>query len=515
MSINALFAHGAARFPACPFLTDSSSSLTYAETDDAVARFAAALRASGLRPGARVALLSRNSAAAMVAILSIYRAGLVFVPLNAAFPIEEHLATIEDLSIAALLFGETFAGEIGARADRIGGCMLICIDGEADIGTSRQALVSDISQGLRDEPGGDKDDVCAIYPTGGSTGKPKRVMHTHLIWETMAASFLTSLPVDPRPTYLMMSPITHAAGTFAMMMMAMGVHVIIHDGFAPDAALRAIEAERVSHMFLPPTAIYKLLAHPGTATTDFSSLRAFIYSAAPMSVEKLRECVGIFGPVMVQFWGQMEAPSFLTCLSAEDHVDALAGDGERLASCGRETLFTRIAVMDDGGNLLKDGERGELVVRGNLVMKGYYNNPEATAAVSQFDWHHTGDLGFKDDRGYVYIVGRKSDMIISGGFNVYPVDIEQVLWSHPAVEECAVIGIPHALWGEAVHAIVQLKPEQDVASDELIGFCKQRLGGVRTPKSLEIRKDLPRNAVGKIDKPLLRGPFWENRARQI
>lgn len=515
MSIINLFSHGAARFPDSPFLTDASGSIRYGDADLEVSRFAQALQASGIAPGARVALLTRNSSAAMLALLAIYRADCIFVPLNAAFSIEEHLAAVEDLDVAALLFGAHFAEALAPVAERLAGRLLVCIDGEADIGLSWQALAARTSRADLRERTRDEDNVCAIYPTGGSTGKPKRVMHTHLIWETMAASFLTALPVEPHPTYLMMSPITHAAGTFALMMMPMGVHVFIHDGFDPEAALRTIEAERVTHLFLPPTAIYKLLAHPATAGVDFSALRAFIYSAAPMSVEKLREAISIFGPVMVQFWGQMEAPSFLTCLTAQDHVDALAADGARLASCGRETLFTRIGVMDEKGVLLPPGERGELVVRGNLVMKGYYDNPEATAAVSGFDWHHSGDLGFKDAAGYVYIVGRKSDMIITGGFNVYPVDVEQVLWSHPAVEECAVIGVPHEMWGEAVHAIVQFKPGQEAAPEELIAFCRERLGGVRTPKSMEIRGDMPRNAVGKIDKPELRRPHWEGRARSI
>jgi acyl-CoA synthetase (AMP-forming)/AMP-acid ligase II len=515
MSVFDLFVHGAERFPDRPFLTDAESSISYAEADRAILEFARALHASGLKPGDRVALLTANSAAAMVAILAIYRAGCVFVPLNASLSIEEHLSTIHDLDVAMLLFGASFEDAMSSSVARIGQCALICIDGEPTVGISRQALIARHALAPFSEPARSGDEVCAIYPTGGSTGKPKRVMHTHLIWETMAASFLTALPVQALPTYLMMSPITHAAGTFALMLMPLGAHVIIHEGFDPKAILSAIEEDHVTHLFLPPTAIYKLLAYPFTAGRDFSSLHAFIYSAAPMSVEKLSECIAIFGPVMVQFWGQMEAPSFLTCLTAQDHVEALANGGGRLASCGRETLFTRIGVMDDEGRLLAARARGELVVRGSLVMKGYYDNPDATTEASRFGWHHTGDLGFKDDAGYVHIVGRKSDMIISGGFNVYPVDVEQVLWSHPAVEECAVIGVPHDIWGEAVHAIVQLKPGETAESDELIAFCRQRLGGVRTPKCVDFRAELPRNAVGKIDKQQLRRPFWEGRPRSI
>lgn len=515
MSVIDLFAHGAARFPDKPFLSDRGERLSYADADRSVSEFAASLHAASISPGARISVLSHNSAAAMLAILAIYRAGCVFVPLNAAFSVEEHLAMLDDLGVSALLFASRFTEVLSPVVSRLGRCSLICIDGESSIGMSREALVARYGPVAFTEPSRAADDVSAIYPTGGSTGKPKRVMHTHLTWETMAASFLTALHVDELPTYLMISPVTHAAGTFAMMLMPLGAHVIIQDGFDAGAVLDAIEREGVTHLFLPPTAIYKLLSDPRTSGRDFGSLRAFIYSAAPMSVEKLSDCISTFGPVMVQFWGQMEAPSFLTCLTVQDHLQALSDGGARLASCGRETLFTRIGVMDDAGALLAAGERGELVVRGNLVMKGYYNNPEATAEVSTFGWHHTGDLGYKDEAGYVHIVGRKSDMIISGGFNVYPVDVEQVLWGHPAVEECAVFGVPHDIWGEAVHATVQLKPAQTATPEELVAYCRERLGGIRTPKHIEIRQELPRNAVGKVDKVRLRQPFWEGRVRTI
>jgi acyl-CoA synthetase (AMP-forming)/AMP-acid ligase II len=235
-----------------------------------------------------------------------------------------------------------------------------------------------------------------------------------------------------------------------------------------------------------------------------------------MSVERLKECLAIFGTVMTQMFGQVEAPMLCTYLSPEDHL--VIGDPSlerRLASCGRPTLLTPVAIMDDAGSLLASGETGEIVVRGNLVMAGYYKDPEATAEVSKNGWHHTGDIGYIDEDGYVYIVDRKKDMIITGGFNVYPSEVEQIIWSHPAIQDCAVIGIPDPKWGEAIKAVVELKPGKSITEDEVIALCKEKLGSVKAPKSLEVWTSLPRSPAGKVLKKDIRKVFWQNETRAI
>ena len=184
-------------------------------------------------------------------------------------------------------------------------------------------------------------------------------------------------------------------------------------------------------------------------------------------------------------------------------------------SCGRPTVFTQVEIMDDDGRLLAPNERGEIVVRGTLVMKGYYRNPKATEEASRFGWHHTGDIGFKDDDGYFYIVDRKRDMIISGGFNIYPSEIEQVLWAHPSVQDCAVVGVPDEKWGEAVKAVIQMKEGTKATVEELAAFCRQRLGGMKTPKSFEIWDQLPRSPVGKVLKRTIRDRYWTGRDRNV
>jgi fatty-acyl-CoA synthase len=255
----------------------------------------------------------------------------------------------------------------------------------------------------------------------------------------------------------------------------------------------------VTHAFLPPTLIYLLLDHPGLAAADLTSLQCLWYGAAPMSPARLEQAIGAIGPVMGQLFGQTEAPMMISTLAPEDHLHA---DGtlarERFASAGRPTPLVTVAIMDDQGKLLPAGQRGEIVVRGPLVMAGYYKNPAATAEASRHGWHHTGDIGYLDPGNYLYIVDRAKDMIITGGFNVYSAEVEQVLLAHPGVLDCAVIGLPDDKWGERVTAIIQPRPGQDVTDQDIRAFVKARLGSVKAPKQVEVWPDLPRSKLGKI-----------------
>jgi len=263
--------------------------------------------------------------------------------------------------------------------------------------------------------------------------------------------------------------------------------------------LALIERHRITHTFLPPTLIYMLLDHPGLAPADLGSLRCLWYGAAPMSASRLAEALARIGPVMAQLFGQSEAPMMISTLAPADHF---LPDGSlarsRLSSAGRPTPLTRVGIMDDDGRLLGTGQRGEIVVRGPLVMAGYYKDPAASAEAARYGWHHTGDLGYLDDDNYLFIVDRAKDMIITGGFNVYPAEVEQALLAHPAVQDCAVIGLPDEKWGERVTAVVQPRPGQAVTPDEVRAFVKARLGSVKTPKQVELWADLPRSKVGKV-----------------
>jgi acyl-CoA synthetase (AMP-forming)/AMP-acid ligase II len=315
----------------------------------------------------------------------------------------------------------------------------------------------------------------------------------------MTALTLMGYPFQPRPVYLAMAPLTHAAGVLCFPVMAMGGEIVVMA--KPDVAafLALVERHRVTHTFLPPTLIYMLLAHEKLSATDLSSLRCFWYGAAPMSPQRLEQALTAIGPVMAQLFGQSEAPMMISMLPPADHFRP---DGsvarERLSSAGRPAPLVTVGIMASDGTLLSQGERGEIVVRSSLVMSGYYRNPEATAEASKHGWHHTGDIGYLDEDGFLFIVDRAKDMIITGGFNVYSAEVEQALMAHPAVRDCGVVGLPDEKWGERVVAVVQPQDGAVVSEQEVVAFVKERIGSVKAPKQVHVWPDLPRSTVGKV-----------------
>jgi acyl-CoA synthetase (AMP-forming)/AMP-acid ligase II len=330
-------------------------------------------------------------------------------------------------------------------------------------------------------------------------------------------AWATSWNFDGPPVNLAVAPVTHAAGVIVFGHFAFAGTTIFMDVPDLDGMLDLIETRTVTTLFLPPTLIYMLLAHPRLADTDTSSLRYLISAAAPIAPEKLIEGVEKLGPVMCQAYGQTEAGFPLTWMSPAEIADAAADESRRgrLLSCGRPTLIATIEAMAEGGRILPPGETGEIVVRGPTVMSGYLNDPDATAEVQAHGWHHTGDIGYRDVDGYLYITDRKRDMIVSGGFNIFPFEIESVILAHPAVQDCAVIGVPDPKWGEAVKACVQLKPGAGMSEDELIASCKAAIGSMKAPKSVDFIDELPRSPVGKVLKRELRAPYWSGRDRLV
>jgi fatty-acyl-CoA synthase len=299
-------------------------------------------------------------------------------------------------------------------------------------------------------------------------------------------------------------------------MFTIGATNIVMPGFDALKVLRAIERHHVTHLFLPPTAFYKLLAQAEVGRFDCSSLRVFLLAGSPVSPDKLKRGVEVFGPCMCQCYGQTEAPMLLTWLDQKTVAAAAAGDHpERLRSCGRATSAVRLAVMDDEGRLLPPGQAGEIVARGALVTPGYYKLPEATSEIRKHGWHHTGDVGYRDENGCFYIVDRKKDMIITGGFNVFSVEVEASVMAIPDVHECAVIGVPDENWGEAVKAIIVLREGSSLTEEAVIAHCKAKLGGVKSPKSVEFRAEIPKTAAGKIDRKTLRAPYWSGADRAV
>jgi acyl-CoA synthetase (AMP-forming)/AMP-acid ligase II len=505
------FDRGADRFPQRDCLHDGTRGWTYEHVRATTQRVANGLLATGLAAGDKVAVYSPNHAMAYAALLGIERAGLIWAPVNARNALEENLFILDNSDVSFLFYHssfEQFLPRIRKACPRIK--RFVCLD-RAEFETWLAP-----NAGKAPDLGDAPDDVAILISSGGTTGRPKGVEITNRVIETMNSIFWACMPFESSPVHLMVAPMTHAAGVCSFPMLPFGGTNIFMGTADPGAILAAIEKHRVTHIYMPPTLIYILLAHSDVRKYDYSSLRNLVYASSPMSVDKLVEAIEVFGPVLTQTYGQAEACMICTFFSPEEHVAALESNKRhRLASCGKAAPLMRVEVMDDEGNILPRGQRGEIVVRGGLVMKGYYKNPQATAEASTFGWHHTGDIGVIDEDGFVYVVDRKKDMIISGGFNVFPSEVEQVLWSHPAVQDCAVIGVPDDKWGEAVKAVVELKPGAAATADELIALAKDKLGGVKAPKSVDFIAQLPRSPVGKVLKKTLREPYWSGRERKI
>jgi acyl-CoA synthetase (AMP-forming)/AMP-acid ligase II len=318
------------------------------------------------------------------------------------------------------------------------------------------------------------------------------------------------------PVCLSTAPLSHAAGVVAFAMSTLGATNVILPRFDAGDVLRNIEKHRVTHLFLPPTAFYALLDHPELEKFDHRSLRVLLLAASPVSPDRVKRGVEAFGPCICQCYGQTEAPMLMTWLDQKTVAAAARGEHpERLRSCGGATYGVRLGIMDDEGKLLGRNQTGEIVARGSLVTPGYHNLPEETAAIRKHDWHHTGDVGYQDEDGYFYIVDRKKDMIISGGFNVFSAEVEACIMAIPEVYECAVVGVPDEKWGEAVKAMVVLRDGKSLREEEIIAHCKARIGGMKSPKSVEFRPEIPKTAAGKINRRLLRESYWSGSDRAV
>jgi acyl-CoA synthetase (AMP-forming)/AMP-acid ligase II len=291
---------------------------------------------------------------------------------------------------------------------------------------------------------------------------------------------------------------------------------LILEEFDPETFLETVEKENVTATFCVPTMIYMLLDHPGAERSETSSLRNIVYGAAPIAPDRLKQAINRFGPVLTQLYGQTEAPMMLSVLTRDEHVTA-DPDRERqvLSSCGRPTITTQMKLLDPQGDEVDTGEVGEIAVRAINAMDGYFEDPETTAETVREGWLHTGDLAYQDAEGFLYIVDRAKDMIISGGFNIYPREVEDVLFEHPMVKEAAVIGVPHEKWGEAVKAIVVLHEGKSATEEELIAFVKERKGKLAAPKSVEFWDSIPLTNLGKVDKKKIREPFWQRRESRV
>lgn len=516
MQLIDFFDKGVARYPERDLIRAGGQRWTYAQMSQLTNRIARALHRQGLGDGAHVAGYSPNHPYAFAAQYGVIRSGAVWIPINFRNSARENTEVIAWTDVDWLFFHGDFEAEVAAMRSllpRVRG--YVCIDRQTAFAPSLEAWIAAESDTTL-APDKGPHDVVTMLTTSGTTGRPKGVMLTNLVWETTIVSHQLAMPGAAPPVHVVAAPMTHAAGTYTASMLSLGVTNVLLPRPDPLLLMQAIAEHRASTVFLPPTVIYMMLAHPRVREFDFSSLKYLFYGAAPMAPDRLAEALEVFGPVLIQGYGQSEAP-ILTFLSPQEHAEALARPHAmgRLASAGREGPLVRLEAMDDEGRILPRGESGEIVVRSNLVMKGYYKQPEATAEVGVHSWHHTGDVGRIDADGFVYIIDRKRDLIVSGGFNVFPAEVERVAVAHPAVQECAVVGIPDDKWGEAVLAVVEIKRDAAFDDAEFLAFCRARLGGVKAPKSVARIECIPRTSTGKVLRREVRAPYWSGRPRAI
>ena len=512
-ALGALFLNAFARYPDRPAIADDATRWTYAELADAVARLISLFRAIGLKKGDAVSVLSSNRVESWAVIAAATIMGLRYTPLHPLAAEDDHAFIVEDAKIDALVVE---AGKFAARGQAIRARVASLkhllsfgpVDGARDLLAEWPAMAP---APLVDES--ESAEIAWLAYTGGTTGRSKGVMIPHRSIAAMTALILSDWdwPADIR--YLAATPISHAAGITLYPVTARGGFARLVNGFDIEHWCATVEKEKITACFLVPTIIYGLIdAHDVRAKYDLSSLDMIVYGAAPMSPDRLLEGMKIFGRVFVQLYGQTEAPQIITTLRKADHDPARP---KRLGSCGRPSATVDVKLFDADMKEVGVNEPGEICVRGTLVMDGYWKRPEATEETFRGGWLHTGDVAVKDEDGYFYIVDRTKDMIISGGFNIYPREVEDALMAHTAVASAAVIGIPDDKWGEAVKAFVVLKKGANVGAAELQAHVKDKRGAPWSPKSIDFVEAIPVTGLGKLDRKLLRAPYWEGRTRGV
>ncbi|HKV05016.1 MAG TPA: AMP-binding protein [Candidatus Acidoferrales bacterium] len=504
-------------------ILDSDGRYSYREASRATERIARAMWAAGLRLEDRAAILSPNDGRVLLCMLGLMRSGAAWVPLNYRDGLEPSAEYLNYVQASWIFYHSSFAkrtDELKARVSTLR--HFVCIDAEDRGHPSLQRFIEQAGDQPEIEWGdalGNPDHLVGVVPTGGTTGPAKGVRVTTLAWGTMLEMASHYWRCDDRETVcLSAAPVSHAAGVVALAAFSLGGTNIVMTGsrFEPVEVLRAIERHKVTHLYLPPTALYRLLEVPEVGEFDYSSLRILLLAGSPVAPEQFKNAVEVFGPCVCQCYGQTEAPMLLTWLDTRTVAAAARGvHPERLRSCGKPTSAVRLAIMNEDGRLLAPRETGEIVARGTLVTPGYYGQQDATAEIRRHGWHHTGDLGYRDEDGYFYIVDRKKDMIITGGFNVFCGEVEACVMQLPGVAECAVIGVPDDNWGEAVKAIVVLQDGASLSEEVAIAHCKARLGGMKAPKSVEFRAEIPKTGAGKTDRRTLRAPYWTGADRAV
>ncbi len=500
---------GAERFPTRTALHFGDMTLSYREVDEAANRFANYLLGLGLKKGEKVALLIENGPWSVSVDFACLKSGAIRVPLNARLSVVEHERMLNETDTRLMIHAPELSDTAQELSERVPGLVGIGLGGPGvSAGVDLLSASADLSPADPLVSLGADDPMLLLY-TSGTTGKLKAVIHTQASYGAIATNILANFLSPQRDSVMMhAASLIHASGTFVLPYWLRGGSAVILHHFDPEEFLSAIPRYRVTEINLVPTMLGMLLAGGVGEAADVSTLRTVCYGASPMPPPILNKAIEAWGPIFTQYYGQTEAPLCITVLDKADHLDE-----ELSGSCGHPSVDAEVRIVGDEGTPVEVGEIGEIQVRAPFVMAGYYEAPELNSETwADGGWLRTRDLARRDVRGYIYLVDHLSDMIITGGYNVYPREVEDALLSHPAVAECAVVGAPDPVWVEAVTAFVALKPDAEVTAGELQAAVREQLADYKVPKRVEIVPTIPKSAVGKVLRRALRDPLWKEQA---
>jgi len=520
MNVSQLLTKTARAFPDRLAIAHGPQKSTYARLNSRANRLANALSHLGIKQGDNIALLQYNYPETYESLFACFKLGCGAVPINFRLHPKEFAFIIDHSQAKAVILSPEFNESILEVRESIPNVRhLITLSRAQGELQDYESLLSGGSDRFTDanvEP----DDLAWLFYTSGTTGLPKGAMLTHRNLVAMTMNFYADIcpGFGPDDVALHAAPLSHGSGLYGLPNIGKGAANIILESksFDPELVFKTIQDHRVTNMFGAPTMVKLLIDSAAVGRYDHGSMKALNYGGAPMLVEDLKEAMRKLGPCLVQLFGQAESPMTITYLSHRDHVlDGTPDQMRRLASAGIPRTDVEVKIFDREDRELPPGEMGEIVTRSDLVMKGYWRNPEATVETLRKGWLHTGDMGYLDEGGYLFIMDRSKDMIITGGENVYPREIEEVIVRHPAVREVAVIGVPDEKWGEAIKAVVSLNPGKPATEEELIAFCKDNMASYKKPKSVDFVDELPKNNYGKILKRELRDRYWQGRKRKV
>lgn len=472
---------------------------SYGALADQVRRLSNVLKALGVGAGDVVGGIMPNRSELVALDLACSASGIVRTLLNSRAPADDYVYCLNFAEAKVLVFDESLVDVIDGIRSRLNVEQYICVGQPTAWASSYADLLAGAASSFTPEAV-QATTPHSIYFTSGTTGRPKGVLLSHANWIRIA--YCQTAEVDPggdrNDVTLLAAPMTHATGSLVVPGLLRGGRLLMMDHFDVEEVSRHMAGAGVTSTFMAPTMIQLLMQHVTRAQAERFRLRTLFYGGASFPRNRLQEAIELFGPVLMQGYGQWEAPIAFSHLGKQDHVEGLSRHEEILSSGGQAAMFAEMAILDDEGNQLAAGQEGEIATAGPHLMMGYLKNPEATAEIRSGRWQRTGDVGYLDERGYVYITDRKKDMIISGGMNVYPRQVEEVLYQHPGIEEACVVGLPSELWGETVHAVVVAREGAGLTSDALVAWSKERLPKDRRPRSVNFVAALPKNNYGKI-----------------